>query len=143
MLKTADSPIKVYPETKDKLRHAASLMDCTQAELVGRAVDEYVERHRKLFAQRMDEAQRALLGGKAAALAHFAGCQGDRCRTRRRRRVQSSRQLAQAQARDLKPGELTGGPARTRLRQLRAGGVEDHGDALVALVQRRCPQASQ
>jgi predicted transcriptional regulator len=73
MSKTADSPIKVYPETKDKLRHAASLMDCTQAELVGRAVDEYVERHRKLFAQRMDEAQRALLGGKAAALAHSLG----------------------------------------------------------------------
>lgn len=70
MQKTADSPIKVYPDTKDKLRHAASLMDCTQAELVGRAVDEYVDRHRKLFGQRMDEAQRALLGGKAATLAH-------------------------------------------------------------------------
>lgn len=73
MQKTADSPIKVYPETKDKLRHAASLMDCTQAELVGRAVDEYVERHHKLFAQRMEEAQRALLGGKAATLAYARG----------------------------------------------------------------------
>jgi predicted transcriptional regulator len=73
MSKVAESPIKVYPETKDKLRHAASLMDCTQAELVGRAVDEYVERHRKQFAQRMEEAQQALLGGKAATLAYSLG----------------------------------------------------------------------
>jgi hypothetical protein len=35
-----------------------------QAELVERAVDEYVDRHRDQFAQRMERAQRALLGGK-------------------------------------------------------------------------------
>lgn len=41
-----------------------------QAELVERAVDEYVEHHREVFAQRMKSAQVALLGGKASTLAH-------------------------------------------------------------------------
>lgn len=73
MSKTAESPIKVYPETKDKLRHAASVMGCTQAELVGRAVDEYVARHRNQFAQRMEQARQALLDGKTATLAYSLG----------------------------------------------------------------------
>jgi hypothetical protein len=44
-----------------------------QAELVERAVDEYVDRHRDQFAQRMERAQQALLGGKASALAYSLG----------------------------------------------------------------------
>ena len=45
----------------------------SQAELVERAVDEYVERHRELFALRMERAHEALLGGKASALAYSVG----------------------------------------------------------------------
>jgi hypothetical protein len=36
-------------------------------------VDEYVERHRKDFAQRMEQAQEALLGGKSTTLAYSLG----------------------------------------------------------------------
>ena len=47
-----------------------------QAELVERAVDEYVERHRELFAQRMERAHEALLGGKTSTLAYSVGAGG-------------------------------------------------------------------
>lgn len=67
---TAQSPIKVHESTKDRVRHAALLSGCNQAELVDRAVSEYIERHRAEFASRMDRAREALLGGKASALAY-------------------------------------------------------------------------
>lgn len=70
---TAQSPIKVYESTKDRVRHAALLSGCNQAELVDRAVSEYVERHRDEFASRMDQAREALLGGKASTLAYTLG----------------------------------------------------------------------
>ncbi len=70
---TARSPIKVYASTKERVRHAALLSGCNQAELVDRAVSEYVERHREEFASRMDRAREALLGGKASALAYTLG----------------------------------------------------------------------
>jgi len=44
-----------------------------QAELVERAVDEYVEHHRELFALRMERAHEALLGGKTSTLAYSVG----------------------------------------------------------------------
>lgn len=66
----AQSPIKVHESTKQKVRYAALMAGVQQAELVERAVDEYVERHRDHFAQRMENARQALLGGKASALAY-------------------------------------------------------------------------
>jgi hypothetical protein len=69
----AQSPIKVHEATKDKVRYAALMAGLKQAELVERAIDEYVERHRELFAQRMKRAQEALLGGKAYTLAYSLG----------------------------------------------------------------------
>lgn len=69
----AQSPIKVHEATKEKVRYAALMAGLKQAELVERAVDEYVERHREDFAQRMEQAQQALLGGKSAALAYSLG----------------------------------------------------------------------
>jgi hypothetical protein len=60
----AQSPIKVHEAAKEKVRYAALMADLKQAELIERAVDEYVERHRELFALRMERAQEALLGGK-------------------------------------------------------------------------------
>jgi hypothetical protein len=44
-----------------------------QAELVERAVDEYVKRHREEVTRRMERAREALLGGKASALAYATG----------------------------------------------------------------------
>ncbi len=69
----AQSPIKVHEATKEKVRYAALMSGLKQAELVERAVDEYVDRHRDQFAQRMERAQQALLGGKVSALAYSLG----------------------------------------------------------------------
>ncbi len=69
----AQSPIKVHEATKEKVRYAALMAGLKQAELVERAVDEYVERHREDFAQRMEQAHHALLGGKTATLAYSLG----------------------------------------------------------------------
>jgi hypothetical protein len=69
----AQSPIKVHEATKEKVRYAALMAGLKQAELVERAVDEYVERHREDFAQRMEQAHQALLGGKTATLAYSLG----------------------------------------------------------------------
>jgi hypothetical protein len=69
----AQSPIKVHESTKEKVRYAALLSGLQQAELVERAVDEYVERHREEFGRRMERAREALLGGKASALAYATG----------------------------------------------------------------------
>ncbi len=69
----AQSPIKVHEATKEKVRYAALMAGLKQAELVEQAVDEYVERRRDQFAQRMEHAQQALLGGKACTLAYSLG----------------------------------------------------------------------
>lgn len=69
----AQSPIKVHETTKEKVRFAALMAGLKQAELVERAVDEFVERHREEFGLRMEHAREALLGGKASALAYSAG----------------------------------------------------------------------
>jgi hypothetical protein len=69
----AQSPIKVHEATKEKVRYAALMSGLKQAELVERAVDEYVDGHRDQFAQRMERAQQTLLGGKVSALAYSLG----------------------------------------------------------------------
>jgi len=62
-----------------------------QAELVERAIDEYVEHHRELFALRMERAQEALLGGKTSTLAYSLGVDESRCRAGRRCLFRSDR----------------------------------------------------
>lgn len=73
LLARAQSPIKVHEATREKVRYAALMAGLKQAELVERAVDEYVERHRDQFAQRMERAQQSLLGGKTSTLAYSFG----------------------------------------------------------------------
>ena len=73
MAKTAQSPIKVYPATKEKLRHAAGLIGCTQAELLDRMLDEFLANHREEFAGRLDEARAALLGDEHDVVAYALG----------------------------------------------------------------------
>jgi ribosomal 50S subunit-associated protein YjgA (DUF615 family) len=73
----AQSPIKVHEATKEKIRYAASMSGLKQSELVEQAVDEYVERHRQDFAERLGRARDALLGGEASALAHSVGITED------------------------------------------------------------------
>jgi uncharacterized protein len=81
----AQSPIKVHESTKEKVRYAALMAGLKQAELLERAVDEYVEHHREQFVQRMERAHEALLGGKTSSLASSATAQGDLRRLRAQR----------------------------------------------------------
>jgi len=77
----AQSPIKVHESTKEKVRYAALMAGLKQSELVERAIDEYVERHREDFQRRMERAQEALLGGKASTLGYATGVsEGDAAR---------------------------------------------------------------
>ena len=69
----AQSPIKVHESTKEKVRYAASMTGLQQSEIVEKAVDEYVERHRDDFAERIERARQALLGGNAATIAYASG----------------------------------------------------------------------
>jgi hypothetical protein len=73
MANTAQAPIKAYQGTKDKLRHAASLSGCTQAELLDQAVGEFLANHRDEFAARLDAARNALLGDPHDAVAFALG----------------------------------------------------------------------
>ncbi len=68
-----ESPIKVHESTKEKVRYAASMTGLQQSEIVEKAVDEYVERHRDEFAARIERARQALLGGEAATIAYASG----------------------------------------------------------------------
>lgn len=97
----ANSPIKVHESTKEKVRYAALMAGLQQAQLVERAVDEYVERHREEFGQRMEHAREALLGGKASTLAYttdvsqedvarVGGVEPDQVGSRRPRRATSN-----------------------------------------------------
>jgi hypothetical protein len=73
MSKTAQAPIKAYPETKERLRHAAGLVGCTQAELLDRMVDEFLANHLEEFEGRLDAARTALLGDSHDAVAFALG----------------------------------------------------------------------
>jgi len=67
------SPIKVSAETKEQIRVAAALLNCGQSELVGRAVDEYTQRHADELRAGIADARAALALGDTAASAYLAG----------------------------------------------------------------------
>lgn len=77
MAKTAQAPIKAYPETKDRLRQAAGLIGCTQAELLDCVLDEFLTNHREEFVGRLDAARAALLGDPHDAVAFALGVERD------------------------------------------------------------------
>jgi hypothetical protein len=62
------APIKVSEETKERIRYLAALIDTTQADIVDRAVHEYVVRHADLVEKGIDHA-RSVLGAGAVAVA--------------------------------------------------------------------------
>lgn len=77
MSRTAQAPVKAYPETKQKLRHAASLIGCTQAELLDRMLEEFLLAHRDEFSEQLDAARAALLGDTHDAVAFALGVDRD------------------------------------------------------------------
>jgi predicted transcriptional regulator len=65
------SPIKVSPATKERIRYIAALTDATQAEVVDRAVEEYAARHADAIAAGIERARSVLAGGETAIAAHL------------------------------------------------------------------------
>ncbi len=65
------SPIKVSPQTKERIRYLAALTDTTQTQLVDRAIEEYAARHTDLIAKGLETARSVLAVGDAAIAAHL------------------------------------------------------------------------
>jgi hypothetical protein len=84
----SQSPIKVNEATKEQIRILAAIIDTTQADVVDRAVREYVVRHADLVEEGIDRARSVLAGGDAAIAAHLLDVPVDAVR-----RVDGSTQL--------------------------------------------------
>jgi len=69
----ATSPIKVSETTKEQIRLAAAILDCSQSELVSRAVSEYTGGHASELRAGIASAHKALALGDDAAIAYLAG----------------------------------------------------------------------
>jgi predicted transcriptional regulator len=65
------SPIKVSPQTKERIRYLAALTDTTQTQLVDRAIEEYTVRHADLIEKGIDTARSVLAVGDVAIAAHL------------------------------------------------------------------------
>ena len=65
------SPIKVSPQTKERIRYLAALTDTTQTQLVDRAIEEYTARHADLIDKGIDAARSVLAIGDVAIAAHL------------------------------------------------------------------------
>ena len=65
------SPIKVSPQTKERIRYLAALTDTTQTQLVDRAIEEYAVRHTDLIEKGIDTARSVLAVGDVAITAHL------------------------------------------------------------------------
>jgi predicted transcriptional regulator len=65
------SPIKVSPQTKERVRYLAALTDTTQSQLVDRAIEEYTARHADLIEKGIDAARSVLAIGDVAIAAHL------------------------------------------------------------------------
>jgi predicted DNA-binding protein len=65
------SPIKVSPQTKERIRYLAALTDTTQTQLVDRAIEEYTARHADLIERGIDAARSVLAIGDVAIAAHL------------------------------------------------------------------------
>lgn len=69
--KVSSTPIKVYESTHERVRLAAGILGTTQAEMVDKAMDEYVARHPEDFALGLKRAREALFEGPVAAAAYL------------------------------------------------------------------------
>jgi len=70
-VRMSQAPIKVDEGTKERIRYLAALIDTTQADVVDRAIREYVVRHADLIEKGIDHARSVLAGGEAAIAAHL------------------------------------------------------------------------
>jgi predicted transcriptional regulator len=70
---TAQSPVKLRPEAKEKLRLAAALTGQSQADVLETAVDEYLARNEAELARGLEQARAVLSGGQNAVVAYALG----------------------------------------------------------------------
>lgn len=68
---TSQAPIKVSEQTKERIRYLAALTDATQAEIVDRAVSEYVAGHADEIAAGVGRARAILASGDAGIAAYL------------------------------------------------------------------------
>jgi predicted transcriptional regulator len=61
-VKTAQAPIKVNEQTKERIRYLAALIDTTQADVVDRAICEFTVRHADAIEKGISNARSALAG---------------------------------------------------------------------------------
>jgi predicted DNA-binding protein len=71
MRSTHNSPLKVSEDTKEKVRLIAAITGRPQAEIVGEAIGQFVERHAEDFALGLKKAREALLGTEIPAVAYL------------------------------------------------------------------------
>jgi predicted transcriptional regulator len=74
------SPIKVSPQTKERIRYLAALTDTTQTQLVDRAIEEYSARHADLIEKGLETARAVLAVGDVAIAAHLLNVPDDAVR---------------------------------------------------------------
>jgi predicted transcriptional regulator len=70
-MSVSQSPIKVSPQTKERIRYLAALTDTTQTTLVDRAIEEYAVRHADLVKKGIETARSVLAVGDGAIAAHL------------------------------------------------------------------------
>jgi predicted transcriptional regulator len=70
-MSVSQSPIKVSPQTKERIRYLAALTDTTQTTLVDRAIEEYAARHADLVEKGIETARSVLAVGDDAIAAHL------------------------------------------------------------------------
>lgn len=71
--KTSAAPIRVSGTTKERIRYAATMLDCNQAQIVDMAVEEFVTRNAERLEQGMERARAALRGGDLSTAAYLMG----------------------------------------------------------------------
>lgn len=70
---TTEAPVKVSTVTRERARLAATLLKCTQRQVLDQAMAEFIERHADEMSVGIDRARKALLGGDAEMLAYVSG----------------------------------------------------------------------
>jgi predicted transcriptional regulator len=71
--RTSPSPIKVNAATKDRIRYAAAVLDCSQSAVVDAAMEEFIARHSDELNEGIGRAREALRGGRLTTIAHLLG----------------------------------------------------------------------
>jgi predicted transcriptional regulator len=79
-MSVTQSPIKVSPQTKERIRYLAALTDTTQTHLVERAIEEYTARHADLIEKGLETARSVLDVGDAGIAAHLLNVPEDAVR---------------------------------------------------------------